>query len=287
MVLAAPAFFRRHPLKGPMDCTICGKPSLPGAMLCAPCKAALKRARYVTVQEDMRPSSVIDVRRKPRHARSPGPAAAPRSAPEAVPPQKRAGFPPPTVSPSPDVRLGRRIFIGIFVVASAMGGASYFGQRELGAHPGDTASVPEVPASEPVRDPAGGVTEPRKEEAALPPTPVAARVAVPQTQPAPAAAVPAKRVKPSARAAVATAYEPFEGPNVVREPEKVAAAPAPALPPPPVPDRWQNMRDAQAQCDREGLLSGLICGQRVRMQYCDGYWGKVAQCQGANVPYDR
>ncbi len=48
-----------------------------------------------------------------------------------------------------------------------MGGASYFGQRELGAHPGDTASVPAVPASEPVRDPAGGVTEPRKEEAAI------------------------------------------------------------------------------------------------------------------------
>lgn len=144
----------------------------------------------------------------------------------------------------------------------------------------------QAPASEPVRDPAGGVAEPRKEEPALPPSPVAAMVAVPQTQPAPAAVVPPKRVKPSARAAVATAYEPFEGPNVVRESEKLAAAPTPALPP-PVPDRWQNMRDAQAQCDREGLIGGLICGQRVRMQYCDGYWGKVAQCQGANVPYDR
>ena len=56
-----------------MDCTICGKSALPGAMLCAPCKAALKRARYVTVQEDIRRTSVIDMRRQPRRARSPVP----------------------------------------------------------------------------------------------------------------------------------------------------------------------------------------------------------------------
>jgi hypothetical protein len=98
--------------------------------------------------------------------------------------------------------------------------------------------------------------------------------------------VPPKRTKPSLRAAVTTDYEPFNGPVVAPEPAKPAPAPAPS-PPPPAPDRWQNMRDAQAQCDREGLIDGLICGQRVRMQYCDGYWGKVAQCQGANVPYDR
>ena len=47
------------------------------------------------------------------------------------------------------------------------------------------------------------------------------------------------------------------------------------------------MRDAQSQCDREGVLNGLICSQRVKMQFCDGYWGKVAQCQGASVPYER
>jgi hypothetical protein len=276
-----------------MDCTICGKPALSGAKLCAPCKAALKRARYVTVQEDMRRSSVIDVRRKPRHARSPVPAAVPVHAPEAGRRSERAGFVPPPASPDQNARFARRIFIGIFVVATAMGGASYFGQRELGAHAGDAASTP-VPAAESLDDAGAGMKEPRREEAAIATAPVAAGAAAPteavplsHAQPAhaPAAVVPPKRTKPSLRAAVTTDYEPINGPLVAPEPAKPAPAPAP--PPRPAPDRWQNMRDAQAQCDREGLIDGLICGQRVRMQYCDGYWGKVAQCQGANVPYDR
>jgi hypothetical protein len=276
-----------------MDCTICGKPSLPGAMLCAPCKAALKRARYVTVQEDMRRSSVIDVRRKPRHARARVPAGSPVPAPHAVPLPERADdafpFAPSPASQGPNARLARRIYIGIFIVAIALGAASYFGQRELGAHAGDAASVAELSASEPRRDPAAGVSEPRREEAANPSSSVATTEPVLMSpvhpESAPANAVPPKRVKPSTRTAVATAYEPFEGP--ISAPEPAKPAPAPAPPPPPVPDRWQNMRDAQAQCDRQGVIDGLICGQRVRMQYCDGYWGKVAQCQGANVPYDR
>jgi hypothetical protein len=34
-----------------MSCTICGKSTGPGAMLCRPCKAAIKRARQFTVLE--------------------------------------------------------------------------------------------------------------------------------------------------------------------------------------------------------------------------------------------
>jgi hypothetical protein len=45
-----------------------------------------------------------------------------------------------------------------------------------------------------------------------------------------------------------------------------------------VPDRWQAMAGALAQCEREGAIAGLICGQRVRLRYCDGHWGEVAQC---------
>jgi hypothetical protein len=274
-----------------MDCTICGKPSLPGAMLCAPCKAALKRARYVTVQEDMRPSSVIDVRRKPRHARLPVAAATPDPAAR---PDRAALAPPGARSPvarDSNARLARRIYVGIFLTATAMGSISYFGQRESGAHAGDPVSAA-VPDKEPRGDTAAGATAPGKEAAAIPATPAAAPTdAVPlshaQSGHAPVAAVPPRRTAPSPRAAVTTAYEPFEGLNMAREPAKVAAVPMPAPPPPPAPDRWQNMRDAQAKCDREGLIGGLICGQSVRMQYCDGYWGKVAQCQGANVPYDR
>jgi hypothetical protein len=69
------------------------------------------------------------------------------------------------------------------------------------------------------------------------------------------------------------------------EPVKIAAVAPP--PPRPVPDQWQNMRDAMSACDREGGLGGFICGQKVRVQYCDGYWGKVAQCPGSITTYDR
>jgi hypothetical protein len=67
-----------------------------------------------------------------------------------------------------------------------------------------------------------------------------------------------------------------------------SAAPAaarPAAPPSPAPateaprpDRWQMMHDAVASCGREALLARLICEQRVRTQYCNGYWGTVPQC---------
>jgi hypothetical protein len=30
-----------------------------------------------------------------------------------------------------------------------------------------------------------------------------------------------------------------------------------------------------------------VCDQRVRLRYCDGYWGKVAQCPGAVANPDR
>jgi hypothetical protein len=271
-----------------MDCTICGKPTLLGAMLCAPCKAALKRARYVTVQEDMRRPSVIDVRRQQRRAR------APAATPAAVPIPVRSA--PHHAAPGPlpaagDVNsmLGRRIFIGIFVVAAMLGSVSYFGLRELGAHAGDAATAPVASDATPRIEASASVAAPAKEETAAP-SPAAATAVVPAAvepdpQATPAAKVPAKRAQVANRATFATTNgDPPDAIYVAPEPEKPAPAPPP---PPPAPDRWQTMRDAQAQCDRQGVFDGLICGQRVKMQYCDGYWGKVPQCQGANVTYER
>jgi len=106
-----------------MDCTICGKSALPGAMLCAPCKAALKRARYVTVQEDIRRTSVIDMRRQPRRAR---------------PPMPNAGQAPVTPVPirgrRKTIDARRRVF-GVLAIAVVLGGAGYWGLRELSARP--------------------------------------------------------------------------------------------------------------------------------------------------------
>ena len=66
-------------------------------------------------------------------------------------------------------------------------------------------------------------------------------------------------------------------------PESPLPAPAvplavPSPPPPPPVDRWQTMRDSLARCDREGGFGGFICDQRVRLDACEGYWGRVPQC---------
>jgi hypothetical protein len=51
---------------------------------------------------------------------------------------------------------------------------------------------------------------------------------------------------------------------------------------PAVPDRWQSMNEALARCSRENFLAGIVCGERARLQYCDGFWGQVPQCRGAS-----
>jgi len=261
-----------------MDCTICGKATLPGAMLCAPCKAALKRARYVTVQEDMRRPSIVGARRKVHHPRaSNAPARSVAVAPAPV--SARAPVPAPASSGSiSNAVLFRRFLVGIVVFAVLLGSASYFGQRELAARSHSDASA--MPEAVPVAAPAAAETP-----AVVPP---AADVVPPTIPAAPAkpATVTAKRTNAASTATFATANgDPPDAVFVPPEPEKPAPVPVP--PPRPIPDRWQNMRGALAECDQQGMFDGLVCGQRVRIQYCEGYWGKVAQCPGAAALYER
>jgi hypothetical protein len=266
-----------------MDCTICGKSALPGAMLCAPCKAALKRARYVTVQEDIRRTSVIDVRRQPRRART------------SAPKPEQAPITPVPIAGRRQSLEGRRRFFGVVVIAVVVGGAGYWGLRELSARPhidaaGTTASDAEVRQL-----PAAGDVASRNNESAAAPLPPAliptgaaaqAEAAPPAAVAKPPAAPVVKRTVMASRSTFATVNgDPPEAVAPPPEPVKIAAVAPP--PPRPVPDPWQNMRDALASCDREGGLGGFICGQKVRVQYCDGYWGKVPQCPGSITTYDR
>jgi hypothetical protein len=41
------------------------------------------------------------------------------------------------------------------------------------------------------------------------------------------------------------------------------------------------MNAALAACTRETFLAGVMCTERVRYQYCEGFWGQVAQCRAA------
>lgn len=100
--------------------------------------------------------------------------------------------------------------------------------------------------------------------------------AAPEPEPA---AAPAAKAKPHPR----PAPKPAPKPAPVAEPKAPtpAAAPVarPAAAPAPKKDRWAQMLDAIAsQCGKETFLDKVICEQKVRIQYCDGYWGKVQQC---------
>ena len=43
------------------------------------------------------------------------------------------------------------------------------------------------------------------------------------------------------------------------------------------PDRWQAMHADLARCSGH-FFARLVCDQRIRRQFCEGYWGKVPQC---------
>ncbi|HSC23913.1 MAG TPA: hypothetical protein VLG08_09380 [Casimicrobiaceae bacterium] len=48
----------------------------------------------------------------------------------------------------------------------------------------------------------------------------------------------------------------------------------------PATDHWRRLDDELAQCTRADFITRVVCGQRARFRYCDGYWGKVPQCPG-------
>ncbi|MGE5171230.1 MAG: hypothetical protein ACM3JC_12780 [Rudaea sp.] len=131
--------------------------------------------------------------------------------------------------------------------------------------PESAAPAAEAPASPQAAQPA---TEPPVQIEPLP-----ARAA-PARRPAPKEAPARHTEAPAPPPASATAAAP------VAPPAAAAAQPAPSR----VADRWQRMEDEMSRCTREDFITRVICGQRVRFRYCDGYWGKVPQCPGSPSP---
>ena len=297
-----------------MKCTICGLPAVAGGMLCAPCKSALKRARYLSVQELPRNSILRPRRSKPRPSPPVDPAAK-ASAPPVNPAAKASAWPVGPAAQAPLVATHRSILRPLLAGAAALavlGVIAYWGQpmlaeREAAAASAlGAASAPALPAAPGILEanPTGATqpVAPREapSSAAAPAITVAspsnATVAPPSAAPLPSAAtvekplrkptepavrsrtVPAARPDPAASLGAASLHETL--PAIV---EPVRAAPPPpaaapvALPARPL-DRWESMSNALTQCGREGGLSGIVCDQRVRLESCDGYWGKVAQC---------
>ena len=247
-------------------CIICHGPRLPGARLCVPCKAALKRARLETVSElvplPSRAAAEAEAARRRAKALAVAQATTPR----------RRGKPRLTV-------------LGVVVAAMIAGG--YVALRSP-RPAGQSQVVPlaRVPHSVPM--PAA-----RTEPAHVVVAPEAKPVVEPPVPPPQAAGAPHPPLHAAQKRVVSAPSVP-SAPPVDRFPvatEPVAVAP-PAMPDvrlpaaeAPAPDRWQVMADQVARCGRDGFFAGVICEQRVRLKYCDGYWGVAAQCP-SGIPND-
>jgi hypothetical protein len=252
----------RAPTSG---CAICHGPRLPGARLCAPCKAALKRARLETVADLVPvPSRALAeaeaARRRRAKARSAARLARPRRRPRLLVPA-----------------------LAIAVTAIAAGGYLALRVARPTADSAAAAATPRAQHATPVplvhvdpSVPGSGEAKSLVEPPAPPPHS--------QSAAHPGRAAPKRVVETQT---VSTA--PVDRFPASTEPLVVApVAPADLVPPAreaPAPDRWQVMADQIARCGRESFLAGVICEQRVRLKYCEGYWGVAAQCP-SGLPND-
>ena len=272
-----------------MNCTICGKPTRPGATLCVPCRKALKRARY---------ESVLDL--SPLQG-NPGPSASAASQ-DAI-----DGLP---AASSPRAILGARTTrlwtaVGILVVGSAIVLALLQGSGS-GAHPVARAVVAQS-AQEPERASNDAMSSAAQRSAvppgalfaansasssasAGPPSPSvhpgangavtpAADVGKGATPARPANAEASPRLSPKTTVAINAIAEentPIDAFGPVAPTPRNVEAPPVVKPPPPV-DRWQLLAGASARCDGD-FFARVGCEQRARSQYCENYWGLVPQC---------
>lgn len=244
-------------------CTICRQPAAPGSNLCAPCRSALKRARDSTVSEAILPLR----RQRKRPATTPATPAA-ESAPQGASAHR-------WVRGAWAVALGGVLVAGGAWIVHTRGNAGTIAPRYAVAAPESGAETIKAAAT----TAASTVSTAPAERAA---------VAAPGVDPAPRSldarslpstiAVP--RVAPHAEAAVPLPLGPaVASPSVVEAPPPapivVAQAPAPRAPP---PDRWQRLADALARCPADDLVARTMCQESLRLEHCDGFWGRVAAC---------
>jgi len=266
-----------------MNCTICGFDNTADGRFCKKCGAALITPAVAALAPTAAAAAA---------------AAALNANPSAVA-QARDGIPTP--------------YLIIAVVAAIILVVAWLGWRSIGggaprtaiepssALPGSTASAPAnpeaaatsppvasapagAPSTAPAADTSATVAEPSHGAPAG--TSAAAEPPVPPPGAAVAPAPSAAHHKATRPTAKPKSAPPPASPPVVAQP----AAPVTPAPPPvaarPAPrtDRWTQMGTDMARCDRENFLEKIICEQKVRVRYCDGYWGNVPQCPTGPAP---
>jgi hypothetical protein len=265
-----------------MSCQICGRSSAPGAKLCPDCRAARKRAYDATITQPLLALAGAGTvsRTLSRLRRDSSPEAKARRAARKAKAAANA-TPAATVSEAAAApyRFSRSILwamLAIGVVVAAIAGWHLPTRAPEPPDAGAPSSATPAAAIQPASDAAARINpSATSAPAALPPLPtIVERELVPH---APAAVKPVtpKRVNPAPKAL----SPPPEAPAEV---EIVKAPPAPAPPAPQLPvrvDPWQQMSEAIGRCPAE-FLGRVVCEQKVRLQYCEGQWGRAPQCPG-------
>jgi hypothetical protein len=229
-----------------MKCSVCGTESKGDARFCSGCGATLIVPTYDKTM-------LLDVRafRAAQSGEIPVVQSPRQAAPAVAPPAAPAAAPVP--------RPGRSNKAGLVLLLFLLGVLAYLLYQlamSFGLLPTFFASrtAPRPAAATPV----GSGTK------VVPEIPKAAPKA---PGPAPAAAPPADAGVPKDASA----------------PPRQAAALA-AAPEPPLPDRLQALNDVLAGCARENSEGRAVCERRARLQFCNGYWGKVPQCPDSRDP---
>ena len=245
------------------QCAICHQAIVAGERLCAPCRSALKRARDTTVSEAILPSR--RQRRRPAVASAetpPDPVATPKAT------STRAW-----VRGAWAAALGGLLVTGGAWIVHTRGIAGTIAPRYAVAAPESgaetikaAATATDPPAPTRADRPAGGVqaeaATARNVDARTLPSTVTEPRAVAHAQPIPlptaSTTLPAAAVEP-----------PTPAPIVVAQAAAPRAAP---------PDRWQRLADALARCAAADLIARTMCQESLRLEHCEGFWGRVAAC---------
>lgn len=262
-----------------MKCRICRNATLPGARLCGPCRAALNRARHgaegtTAAVDDATVAG--DVQGQPAPADS-----GPRSDAAAV----------------PKLRRWPAVIMGASVVCAALAYA-WFGSGVQPRLSVRSAAVSAVASSEPPP-----VAAPNSSNVVQPAdTAVAAAAAEPAAQPTTREPVAARhdavvrRLAVRRESAAVRRATPAVSDTAVSDSDRAATVdPVAASPPASLQavatssspgDRWQALNQALASCGGN-FIERVVCGQRARFRYCDGYWGRVPQCPSGAVADNR
>jgi hypothetical protein len=279
-----------------VKCTICGQDAPQGAKLCAHCAAALKRA-YDTVS----PIELALGRARRARLRS-GAGSAELVALSSAPSRgaranARANARAAASASKNAQRLRVATTVALVAAAAGLCMAGYFAFLKpvpagKGAAAPAAASTRDAgganPEAAPVTEPVTGIAK----QAAPPPETIAVPDAV--RPPEPSSGIANKHDGSKSQSGKSRSLPPPTpvAPAVSTPPAPVAAEPAAVAVPPaavreaPKPDRWQQMAAALAPCAREDFFGRILCEQRVRSEYCEGYWGQVPLCATAQS-YDR